>query len=91
MNGGNILDVTCDECRRIFVPDLLEQPLPCGGAVQQFTCPGCGHLYRVARITAKGLALRGKLVDALAEGDLVRADAIRKKYRLEVETESGQR
>ena len=56
--------VTCDSCGHRFTPELIEQPTADGGARQSFTCPGCGDVYLVANITARGLALRAQLREA---------------------------
>lgn len=52
----------CTECGHPFAPKLDERPT-LGGIKQTFACPSCGHIYPVAKISHRGLALRARMQD----------------------------
>lgn len=55
------LKVKCNQCSAEFESALTVRSDGHGGEIQEFTCPTCGHLYPVARITMRGVRLREKL------------------------------
>lgn len=63
--------VTCDRpsCDRRFRAELVEVDDVGGGVIQQFTCPRCKYVYRVARFTPRGVELRRRVQAAIAAGD----------------------
>lgn len=56
--------VVCDECDRMFRPNVVEEPTADGGARQTFSCVHCQAEFLVCTITARGLQLRDKLREA---------------------------
>jgi len=53
--------IVCDSCEKKFEQNLRETLLVEGGARVSFTCPHCGTVYPVARITVRGLMIRAEL------------------------------
>lgn len=74
--------VRCSDCGRAFKPNLVDDPLPDGGALRRFACPHCGQQYIVAKISAKGV----RLIEELNETPLIRQDRI-KKLRAQIRHE----
>ena len=53
--------IQCDSCGAAFIPAPVEEPDGSGSVTLRFTCPRCGAVYPVARISQHGLSLRARL------------------------------
>ena len=52
------LSTVCTECCRKFDINYYEIPLQSGGIETVFACPNCEKIYKVARITKRGMELQ---------------------------------
>lgn len=82
------MNVNCDVCARMFEPALVEVTLTDRSVRQSFSCPHCGTVYPVARITRRGVELREQ-IGATADADLLRD--LRAQLREEITDERSRR
>lgn len=80
------MKVICNSCGHEFESTLDELGLPDGGVRLSFSCPRCGTLYPVARMTRRGVELRTQIGQA-TDRDVLRE--LRSQLRREITDERG--
>lgn len=61
--------VRCEECGHRFRPHPRESPTESGGLAVYLVCPMCATEYPSATITARGVELRRKIIEARERGE----------------------
>lgn len=54
--------VRCDACGKEFAPAVEHRAQDDGGEWVMYTCPHCGEAYTVAHATARGKAIRERMM-----------------------------
>lgn len=75
--------IRCDDCNKLFKPNLADQPRPDGSLDRRFLCPHCGKKTVVAHISVRGRDLIKEL-QSTPITDKKRLAELRKQIKSEV-------